>query len=101
MKALGPVEHRPKKQRQGIWTAYNDTGALRIECPRCGARRNKWCTKPDGRVRRIPCIERATATAVVTVDREDRYRDFSEPLHEKKSPMTTPIDRDDDIGRRD
>lgn len=65
-----------------IWRAYADTGALRTDCPNCGAERNKWCTKPDGRVRRIPCIERATTTAAVIVGREDRHRDFSEPIHQ-------------------
>lgn len=65
-----------------IWRAYSDTGALRIDCPNCGATRNKWCTRPDGRVRRVPCVERATTTAAVAVSREDRYRDFSQPLHQ-------------------
>lgn len=68
-----------------IWRAYSDTGALQINCPICGAERGKWCNKPDGRVRRIPCIERATAAAsaaAVTVNREDRHRDFSEPVHQ-------------------
>lgn len=64
-----------------IWRAYADTGALRIDCPNCRAERDRWCTQPDGRVRRVPCVERATATAVFAVDREDRYRDFSEPTH--------------------
>lgn len=68
------------KQR-AIWAAYNDTGSLNVDCPNCGAEPKQWCTKPDGRVRRIPCIERSTATAIVTIERDSAYRDFSEPAH--------------------
>jgi hypothetical protein len=64
-----------------IWRAYCDTGALKIGCPNCGAPRNKWCTMPDGRVRRIPCLRRITISAA-TAERDDGYRDFSEPAHQ-------------------
>lgn len=66
-------------QQTAIWQAYDDTGALQIDCPHCGATVNQWCTRSDGRVRRIPCIERAASTAVVTTSRY--ARDFSEPIH--------------------
>lgn len=64
-----------------IWQAYSDTGALEVTCPHCGAEPNKWCTRSDGRVRRIPCIERASATAALTPPGKHYGRNFSEPTH--------------------
>jgi hypothetical protein len=63
--------------RGAIWAAYSDTGALEVTCPHCDAGPGQWCTRDDGRVRRVPCIARTAATGLVTVD---RYRDFTEPL---------------------
>lgn len=60
-----------------IWQSYSDTGALGVTCPYCGAEPGKWCTREDGRVRRIPCVTRASATGVGS---GNRPRDFSEPL---------------------
>jgi hypothetical protein len=44
-----------------IWQAYADTGALDVACPHCGAEPEQWCTREDGRVRRVPCVDRATS----------------------------------------
>lgn len=66
---------------RAIWQAYSDVGALDIACPHCGAQPKQWCTRDDGRVRRIPCIERATSTAVVDAPQSRYIRDFSEPAH--------------------
>jgi hypothetical protein len=44
-----------------IVRAYVDTGALDRDCPRCGAVVAQWCQTSDGRDRRIPCVQRATA----------------------------------------
>lgn len=62
-----PMKPRP------IWAAYNQTGALDVNCPHCGAEHGQWCTRDDGRLGRIPCIARMSAS-------DDGYRDFSEPL---------------------
>lgn len=73
--------------RGAIWAAYSDTDALSTSCPNCGALPGRWCTKPDGRVRRIPCVARATA-AIGTGDGKPYIaRDFSLP--------TYPTDRED------
>jgi hypothetical protein len=60
---------------QPIWAAYNETGALGVRCPHCGAERGKWCTRDDGRLGRVPCVARASASGA------DRPHDFSEPRH--------------------
>jgi hypothetical protein len=64
-----------------IWQAYDATGALDIPCPTCGAAPKVWCTKPDGRVRRAPCVRRAAAANYETPFRSSSgtARDFSEP----------------------
>ncbi|ORB84677.1 hypothetical protein B1987_13710 [Mycobacterium kansasii] len=68
------------KRGKAIWAAYGDTGALEVACPNCSADQGHWCTKPDGRVSRVPCVSRAAA-ASLTVAHTDKYRDFSEPRH--------------------
>jgi hypothetical protein len=40
-----------------IWESYADA-ELGSECPNCGAGPNVWCSSPDGRIRRVPCIGR-------------------------------------------
>ncbi|WP_283613458.1 hypothetical protein [Mycolicibacterium poriferae] len=42
-----------------IWDSYADVADMSRPCPNCGAV-NTWCTKPDGRVRRVPCVSRLT-----------------------------------------
>lgn len=44
-----------------IWQSYMECNALCVNCPECGAAENVWCTRSDGRVRRIPCVARAAA----------------------------------------
>jgi hypothetical protein len=61
-----------------IWQSYSDTGALDVTCPYCGAEPGRWCTREDGRVRRIPCVTRASATGAGSA--AAKPRDFSEPL---------------------
>ena len=61
---------------RAIWQAYKDTGTLDIGCPHCGATPGVWCTRDDGRVRRVPCVERLASSGVV-----DNVIDFSEPRH--------------------
>ncbi|MEX3644325.1 zinc finger domain-containing protein [Mycolicibacterium porcinum] len=79
-----------KTKGRAIWQAYSDTGALAIACPHCAAEPDKWCTKPDGRVSRVPCVDRIAATAVIAPvihlpvaipDNPNRSTDFSEPRH--------------------
>lgn len=65
---------------RAIWAAYRDTGTIDIPCPRCGANSGTWCTRNDGRVRRVPCVDRLAAASGSVPD----ARDFSEPLHPQK-----------------
>ncbi|OBK56183.1 hypothetical protein A5656_19940 [Mycobacterium gordonae] len=69
------------KDGRAIWAAYDDTGALAISCINCAAQQGQWCTRPDGRVRKVPCIERAAAGGILAADHNGPYRDFSEPTH--------------------
>lgn len=68
--------------RGAIWQAYDDTGALEVSCTHCGAVPGQWCTKSDGRVRRVPCVERAAAG--VDTGNGKPYPDFTEPTHPPK-----------------
>lgn len=64
-----------------VLTAYTDVGALNVSCANCGAQDGQWCIKPDGQVRRVPCIIRA-ATGIDTGDGKPYVgHDFSEPRH--------------------
>jgi hypothetical protein len=63
-----------------IWKAYADTCALEVTCPHCGAEPGQWCTKSDGRVRRVPCVDRAES-GIVTDSGKPYARDFTEPIH--------------------
>lgn len=67
------------RRDQVVIQAYAATGALRRPCDTCGSQPNQWCTTPDGRLRRVPCVDRAAAGA--TVDDDGKPRDFSEPTH--------------------
>lgn len=68
------MKGRPVRQ------AYADTGALNVGCPHCGAAPGAWCLTDDGRTRRVPCVDRATA-GVTTGDGKPYARDFSEPRY--------------------
>jgi len=68
-----------RTKAQPIWTAYNETGALDIDCPTCHAERGKWCTRDNGRLGRVPCVARAAASGT------DRPHDFSEPRHREEA----------------
>lgn len=48
-----------------IRSAY--AGAIQSVCPNCGAEPDCWCTTPDGRVRRVPCIDRIAAASLAPV----------------------------------
>lgn len=64
--------------RQPIWEAY--AGARDIPCPTCGAEPGAWCTRPDGRVGRVPCVARLAA-AEHPQSSDDKPASFSEPRH--------------------
>lgn len=61
-----------------IWQAYQDTGALAVDCPHCGATPGVWCSRPDGRLRRTPCLDRITATAPIPTPVPTPAHDFGE-----------------------
>lgn len=44
-------------KQTAIWEAYADAD-LANSCPNCEAAPHTWCTRPDGRVRRTPCLAR-------------------------------------------
>lgn len=78
VKAGCPMRGRP------VQAAYADVGALNVSCANCGARAVQWCIKPDGQVRRVPCIARA-ATGIDTGDGKPyAVHDFSDPRHERE-----------------
>ena len=64
---------------QPIWQAYEGTGTLDVACPHCGATPGTWCTRGDGRVRRVPCVDRLAASGSVPT-----VHDPSEPRHPRK-----------------
>lgn len=83
---------------RAIWAAYEDTGALSIPCPNCGAEQGVWCTKPDGRVAKTPCIARISAADIApktiallnqTTENASQSIDFTEPRH-PTTDRTTP-----------
>lgn len=75
------------KDGRAIWAAYADTGALSVPCANCGAPQGQWCTRPDGRVRRVPCVDRAAASISSGDGKPYATRDFSQPIHQ---PERTP-----------
>lgn len=70
------------------YQAAND--AITRDCSRCGAPAGTWCSKPDGRLARIPCLVRAksassdwakSARASGAGGNEVAVVDFSEPRY--------------------
>jgi hypothetical protein len=81
------VTHRPGRGRP-IWDAYNDTATLPVGCTNCGAQPGSWCTRPDGRVRRTPCLARITAATPMPhgegcIPDATPTVDYTEPRHPK------------------
>lgn len=64
---------------EAIWAAYSDVDPA-LPCPNCGADAGVWCSRPDGRVRRVPCVARPRVDAVVA-EAEPDVLDFGEPRH--------------------
>lgn len=71
-------------KRNIIARAYVDTGAIDRHCPTCGARPAQWCQTPDGRDRRIPCVQRYPSLVPAAPDQTTRS--FDEPLHPLDDP---------------
>lgn len=75
---------------QPIWSTYEDIDMTR-PCPNCHAEPEVWCSCPDGRVRRTPCLKRprlrssrspdTDATVAVPAADEQELIDFSAPRH--------------------
>lgn len=80
------------KPGRAIWAAYDDTGALAVTCTNCAARQGQWCSHPDGRVRRVPCVDRAAASISSVSSRPYPARDFTEPTHPPLEKRTTTSD---------
>lgn len=77
---------------RAINPAYSDTGALAVVCMHCGAKPGDPCTKSDGRISRVPCVDRLSAADLAPahvpgVERDPKSRsnahpiDYSEPRH--------------------
>lgn len=72
-------------RREPIWSAYR-SARISSECPNCHARPNVWCTRPDGHVRRVPCIAR-----VVTPSEADE--ELRHGVTQFRLPDTRPTDK--------
>lgn len=74
-----------RRRGRPIWAAYEDTGALSVNCANCQAEQGVWCTKPDGRVSRVPCVARIASADIAPPTAHEPARlptpavDFSEP----------------------
>lgn len=68
------------KRARPVLAAYVDTGALDITCSHCEAAPGQWCSTGDGRVRLVPCVQRA-ASGVGSGDGKHYGRGFGEPTH--------------------
>lgn len=77
---------------RAVLAAYADTGANEITCPHCEAEPDHPCTKSDGRVSRVPCVDRLAAADLSGArSRTDTLTtpvvDYSEPRHPQEPPQ--------------
>lgn len=56
------------------------TAALGTRCPNCYADAGQHCKRPDGYIRRIPCVKRIKVTDDAT--KRVIHIDFTEPRHQ-------------------
>ncbi|OBK89457.1 hypothetical protein A5649_13480 [Mycolicibacter heraklionensis] len=72
---------------EAIWAAYADVDSA-LPCPNCAADPGVWCSRPDGRVRRVPCVARPRVSeaspAQCADDAPDPPVDFGEPRHQRE-----------------
>lgn len=72
-----------------VMRAYTDTGALNIPCPHCDAQTDEPCTKPTGRVSRVPCVARIANADIPLHEAVDNLSpppvDFGEPRHPREA----------------
>lgn len=68
---------------KAIWAAYTQTNALAVPCGYCSAPAGTWCSLPDGRVRRVPCVSRCGEGDPLrtALSGRDAPIDFSEPRY--------------------
>lgn len=66
-----------------VLAAYRDTGALAITCPHCATEPGQPCTKPDGRVSKVPCVARIANADLAPTIAVTAVVDFSEPRHHR------------------
>jgi hypothetical protein len=71
-----------------VLPAYRGTGADAIVCPHCAADPGQPCTKPDGRVSRVPCVARIAAADLTPDEGVGPHpapaHDFSEARHPRE-----------------
>lgn len=79
--------------RSRVFEEVYADAAMDLECPNCQAPPHRWCKRPNGETRPIPCIARMRIAAVQRryspspPDAEPQAapnhptRSFSEPLH--------------------
>lgn len=70
---------------RAVMAAYTDTGAGSIACPHCGAEAGSPCVKPDGRVSKVPCVDRLAAADLGPTTSATPVVDFSEPRRPRES----------------
>lgn len=83
---------------RAIWQAYSDTNALAIPCTNCQAEKGIWCTKPDGRVSKVPCVARIAAADLTAHQIESESASLSTPALDFSEPRR-PHDNQPEIDR--
>ncbi len=74
---------------RAVPAAYQDTGAANVHCPHCGAEPGQPCTKSDGRISRVPCVDRIAAADLTPTAGVTAAVDYSEPRHPRGSGEVT------------
>lgn len=70
---------------RAVLAAYRDTGAAKLPCPHCEAEPGQPCTKPDGRISRVPCVDRIAAADLGPTTSATPVVDFSEPRRPREA----------------
>lgn len=68
---------------RAVLAAY--TGALAVPCGHCGAEPDQPCTKPDGRISRVPCVDRIAAADIASSISSTLTVDYSEPRRPREA----------------
>lgn len=70
-----------------VWQAYEGVDRSK-PCPGCGAAPSSWCTRGDGRVRRVPCPRRPRNPATLP---HSRFEEDSDGLPSPPALFEPPL----------